>query len=451
MCHLVLFRHAVKTGGTTLRSLFLTLAGEADGSRYGGAGWRAAVPYADQCSSFHGWRRYALIQWMDDRRAGRSEGPNIFLEYHVASDGAYDFYEDLEAARAAQSSRCTVLAVTLVRQPEVWIRSMFKHDLRLYLRRLGKAPESAETCGIATRLHAVWQALGRWQGTRRSHVRPYADYDARMAINSTLHEVDLTLWSDDDTTNHTNSQSNALFWRVQQKPGPTHTRPPRFEIFALQHGANASYDVIGTTEQMDTLVDTIFRRTGHSARPPLTIRNVIHVTGANHMRSANASANASAISGVPSAFNPGGVSSVGLSANGGCTELTRALEGAPDPVFDEFATRSTADRALWEATSRQLSPAPLLPAVPIEAAYGWYQHRPPSLQSPKEKRAAAAANASDPRESLRAMPWWDAFHVAPSGSNLTEVPVCLRERLRVRATSQGGCESTTAGACEHVT
>jgi hypothetical protein len=47
-----------------------------------------------------------------------------------------------------------------------------------------------------------------------------ADYEARVHLNATLRASGLFLMSEDDTTNHTNSQSNALMWRVQQKVRP---------------------------------------------------------------------------------------------------------------------------------------------------------------------------------------------------------------------------------------
>lgn len=421
MCHLVLFRHVVKTGGTTLRSLFLSLAVEPDSIHRGGAGWRVAVPYADGCTSYHGWRRALLAQWMADRRASRSGGPNFFVEYHVANDAAHAFFEDLDAARSLQSAHCKVIAVGLVREPRLWVRSMFKHDLRLYVRKLASAPVHG-MCAAAERFHSMWRAMAAWKGAVRADVRPYSDYEARNALNATLRALHLPLASDDETTNHTNSQSNALYWRVQQKPGPTLTRPPRFELYALQHGVNATYDVLGATEAMDNLVDEIFKRTGHSARPSLTPHNQIDAAAQLHL--ANASSSVSRADDAEAAeVGTAAVAEAETASVMRCAALAKALSGAPDAVFDAFANRSRVDYALWEAATRRAARAgreamlPLEPTSPT-AAYQWVMHKPPAQPAAQlnPKQAAASAAWREASAGLGARSWWDAFRLVPAGA-----------------------------------
>ena len=407
-CHLVLFRHILKTGGTSVRELFRKLSSEQDGLR-GGAGWRAAVPYAEPCASFNGWRRTVLSHWLADRRANISSAdmsPNLFIEYHVPFDSAHDFYQDLHAARSVQSDQCRVIAVALIRQPEGWVRSMFKHDLRRYGgNQLNRHCTATQICDTIERWYAIWSALAAWNGTSpaRMRVRSYAESAATAQLQPLLRSLNASLISDDATVTHADSQSIALYWRVQQqKPGGE--ARARTERFALHAGSKTSYDLIGTTEALDIFISEIFRRTGHTSRPPST--TPLNHYGASEMVHLSLDA--------------------ALRVSSHCATLLRVLDGAPDAaVFDALARRSSRDRALWEAARRtQVAPLVLLPVHEIGArAFGWVRRRLP--EAPPWPLTNTTSLLSSSRE-----PWWDSYMAAfpaPMPGSARPLIRCSRE------------------------
>lgn len=213
------------------------------------------------------------------------------------------------------------------------------------------------------------------------------------------------------------------------------TRPPRFEIYALHHGANTTFDLLGATEHMDALVDAIFRRTGHIARPSLTIRNQIRASELQLRPSFLAGANARGA-------NARDTNAIGANnASASCMNIVRALEGEADDVFDVFAARSTVDRALWKAATLRTAQAVLLPLEPTAPpAYQWVRHKPTSQQGPKERLAAAAVTSSG----ISQLPWWDVFRVVPFGSNANgtgEAGICRREPLNHTISSTAAATS----------
>ena len=319
-CHLVMFRHVQKTGGTSVRNYFFRLAREPDGLR-GAAGWRTALPFVGFCESSIAWRKTALAQWLSDRQGNIDDSPNLFIEYHVSYDAGEQFYADLAIARAAQSARCSVLAVAVLRRPEAWVRSQFKTDARRYRGKSGgpmvkeqqefaSAEFAVRMCDFVRRQRLVWGALANWDGANR--VRRESDRAAQHVVSSL--GLNVTHHSDDETTTHVNSQTNALLWRWQQFHG-------RAEAFALQTGANTSFDVIGTTEHLAAFVSEILRRTGHATRPPLDRRGA---SSSDELRLAPTNTSA------------------------GCPDLVAVLDhGAPDDVFDAIANNSVVDRKWW--------------------------------------------------------------------------------------------------------
>ena len=419
MCHLVLFRHVQKTGGTSVRALFERVAAEPDGWR--GRPWRASVPYSHSCTSFHSWRRTLVDQWLADRARDAIDSrtteqqPNLFIEYHVGYDGAHFFYSDLAAARAVQTARCRVLAVALVRRPEAWIRSMFRHDLQRYadkmdarlricktppcwtLRDLGTARFSHAMCDLAQRVHAAWGALGAsWpalshRAAERNTIhqlatsKRHADIAIRRLLAPRLRSLGVsTLPTDDETTNHTNSQTNAMLWRIiQLAPAP--------EAYAFETGARTSFDVVGTTEHMDAFVSEIFRATGHAHRPPLEHRNAIST---DNLHIARAATEAPA-----------------------CAAVTAALSGAPDEILDRFAQSSERDLDWWKNATRDMAEVRLLPVHNLStAAFRWTVLR----ARPRNRSVALPAHVSRR---------WDAVFDIPE--NLTHMSVCVRVDARL--------------------
>jgi hypothetical protein len=419
-CNLVLFRHIQKTGGISIRTLFLQLAEERDGSSQGGSGWRTAAPYMGHCVGSQAFRRSAFDQWLADRQKGSvvdAASPNIFLEYHVGYDHAEQFYKDLAVARAAQTARCRVLAVGIVRRPEAWIRSMFKHDVKRYR---GQAngpqppahrPEFAiDMCKFVVNIWKLWGAVATWHGDGSSgaHARAHV----RIFLRPVAQRLNVSFWTDDETTNHTDSQSNALMWRVQQAWS---RRPPPAEAYALSVGEGTVYDILGITERLDLVIEEIFQRTGHATRPTLVHENSISTTA---LRIKNLS-------------------------DANCSRLVAALDGAPDPIFDGFANRSVRDRALWRDAAHHAAALanmrPLLPVRPLaEPTYRWDLVQVPHNASwwawlpPPAAAALAGASAADGAAhaltTLRGVPGWAAYRLLSDHRKNVSL-LCLRRRV----------------------
>ena len=110
-CQLILFRHIIKTGGSTVRQIFQELASPKLAAKASnsdsGAAWVASLMYAAHFSS-NTPRKVALARWIEAREAEARSGrlmaedestsePSYFLEYHVETDGgrllAYDAYD----------------------------------------------------------------------------------------------------------------------------------------------------------------------------------------------------------------------------------------------------------------------------------------------------------------------------------------------------------------------
>ena len=156
-------------------------------------------------------------------------------------------------------------------------------------------------------------------------------------------------------------------------------------------GENTAYDILGTTERLDLVVDEIFRRTGHSACPPPVHSNTI-TTAALRIKNVT---------------------------NANCARLVAALDGAPDPIFDDLANRSVRDQALWKsaarrATARATSGRQPLPERPFaEPAFRW-----DLVQVPR--------NVS--RIPPKRMPGWKAFHLL-TDRRMNVTTLCLRTRV----------------------
>lgn len=388
-CQLILFRHVQKTGGTTIRQLFRQLSMESDARR---GGWRVAVPYTDLCTSYYGWRRTLLTKWIADQAARVDRGPNVFIEYHVGYDGAEQFYEDLYAAREAQTARCRVLAVAILRNPSSWIRSRFKADVNRYRAEAGGpvAPHHSQLspaayahamCAFVRHVHSLWKDLAAWGGGSNS--RKQSEADAKVALKNRSIVLGVSLHSDDETANHTDSQTGALLWRVAQFNARRGA-----ETYALRTGAQTRFDVLGVTEHLEAFVSEIFARSGHAARPPLPGRVGALTASSLRLTTTNAS--------------------------DGCPDLASAVDGGADEVFDRFARQSTRDQEWWrDATQRavQVEARRLLPVLPFgEPEFAWAVHDLATMKASQLTTLLPPGAGSNTSESS-----WDVLRLPPSG------------------------------------
>ena len=167
------------------------------------------------------------------------------------------------------------------------------------------------------------------------------------------------------------------------------------EAFALQHGAETRFDILGATEALDVFVSQVFQAIGQSGnRPPLLRENQIPT----------ASLRLSAETSTETSKN----------AAPGCKALKAALDGGPDDVFDLLANRSTRDRAWWRAAVQNASTAPseLISEQPFcEATYAW---RVVHTDSPLDAEVAAR---------------WDVMRLPVAGGRTKGSSFCVRERI----------------------
>lgn len=291
---------------------------------------------------------------------------------------------------------------------------MFKHDVRRYRGPAGGPPApvrregfAQEMCTFVLGMRMLWEALfsiSTWK--EDVYGRRHARRSIRTVMMPLMKRHNVSYWSDDETTNHTNSQSNALWWLLQQgaSVGPASNRqPPNGERFALSMGAKTTFDIIGTTERLEAFVSEIFRRTGYSTRPPLQHENSI-------------SAAELQIKDVPN-----------------CSGLVEVLDkGAHDAIFDGFAAKSMRDLETWETADRLAASTQLLPELPFDEkkeAFHWALVRMPNNDSsfPGALRVDNPTKTTSPT-SVGGVPGWSSFRLFLH-ARTNESTLCLRKPL----------------------
>lgn len=135
-CQLVLVRHIVKMGGSSLGAwLASTLRGRPD--------WRVYLPW--QRSDGGTVERDAAVEdWIMRMHSGR-ELPqhNVVAEYHVRSDGGMAFHEIWRRARAVATSRYRVLTLLVLRRPGAAAASFGRYLHTYKVHTLAGAPHGA--------------------------------------------------------------------------------------------------------------------------------------------------------------------------------------------------------------------------------------------------------------------------------------------------------------------